>query len=128
MCQHSTDTLGGGSHKDYLGVSTSHGPSTDFRPNEMTGTATYRPQTAPGTTTPYTSNNHSSIHMVVTYTKGLSESFKNILVDIQVHFKGGNTIKYLLVAPNHKEKITEKRGAVYWYKCDRLECDEEYIR
>ena len=34
--------------------------------------------------------NHSNIHMVVPYTKGLSKSFKKICgtIGIQVHFKG----------------------------------------
>ena len=38
--------------------------------------------------------------MVVPYAKGLSESFKNICgeMEIQVHFKGGNTTRGLLVA------------------------------
>ena len=37
--------------------------------------------------------------MVVPYTKGLSKSFKNIggKMGVQDHFKGGNTIKNLLV-------------------------------
>ena len=39
--------------------------------------------------------------MVVPYTKGLSEDFKNIFSKhgIQVHFKVGNTIKNLMMAP-----------------------------
>ena len=46
---------------------------------------------------------------------------------IQVYFKGGKTIKDLLVAPKDKDHITKKSGIIYRYKCDRLECDEEYI-
>ena len=37
------------------------------------------------------------------------------------------TIKDLLVAPKVKDSITKKSGIIYRYKCDRLECDEEYI-
>ena len=44
----------------------------------------------------------------------------------KVYFKGGRTIKDLLVAPKDKDHITNKSGIIYRYKCDRLECDEEY--
>ena len=46
---------------------------------------------------------------------------------IQVYFKGGKTIKDLLEAPNDKEHLTKKSGIIYRYKCDWLECNEEYI-
>ena len=51
----------------------------------------------------------NNIHMVGPYTKGLSESIKNICskVDIQVNFRGGNTIKNLLMAPRDRD-ITKK--------------------
>ena len=72
-------------------------------------------------------NNRSSI--TVPYNQGLSESFKNIgkKYDIQVHFKSGRTLKDELVAPKDKDHITKKSGIIYRFKCDRLECDEEYI-
>ena len=49
-------------------------------------------------------NNHNNIYMMVPYTSGVSESFKNICdeVGIQVHFGGGNIIKNLLMAPPPK--------------------------
>ena len=61
--------------------------------------------------------------------KGLSESIKNICkrYGIQVYLKGGKTIKDILVAPKDKEHITKKSGITYRFKCDRLECNEEYI-
>ena len=46
---------------------------------------------------------------------------------VQVHFKGGLTIKNLLMAPKDKDPILKKSGVIYRYKCDRVECDEEYI-
>ena len=46
---------------------------------------------------------------------------------VQVHFKGGNTIKNLQVAPKDKDHILKKSGVIYRYKCDRVECDVEYI-
>ena len=72
-------------------------------------------------------NNRSSIS--VPYNQGLSESFKNIgkKYGIQVHFKSGRTLKDELVAPKDKDHITKKSGIIYRFKCDRLECDEEYI-
>ena len=45
----------------------------------------------------------------------------------QIHFKGGGTIKNLLVAPKDKDPMLKKNGVIYRYKCDRVECDEEYI-
>ena len=68
-------------------------------------------------------------HITVPYSRGLSESFKNTCKKyvIQVYFKGGKTIKNLLVAPKDREHITQKSGIIYRYKCDRVECDEKYI-
>ena len=67
--------------------------------------------------------------MVGPFAKGLSESFKNICgkVGTQVHFKGDNTIRNLIMTPKGKDNVTQKSGVIYSYKCDRLECDEEYI-
>ena len=50
--------------------------------------------------------------MVVLCSKGLSESFKSVCnkVGVQDHFKGGNTIKELVVAPEDKDNITSKGG------------------
>ena len=66
--------------------------------------------------------------MVVAYTKGLSESFRNSLSKhwIKVHFKEGNTIKNLLVVTKDKDTITQKSGVIYRYKCCKVECDEDY--
>ena len=46
---------------------------------------------------------------------------------IQVHFKSGQILKHELVAPKDIDHITKKSGIIYRFKCDRLECDEEYI-
>ena len=63
------------------------------------------------------------------YSRGLSESFKNTCkkYGIQLYFRGGKTIRNLLVAPKDKEHIFQKSGIIYRFKCDRVECDEEYI-
>ena len=76
-------------------------------------------------------NNRSSSkpYMVVPYHKGVSESFKNTCQKhgIQVYFKGGRTIKSLLMAPKDKDPILKKSGVIYRFKCGRVDCDEEYI-
>ena len=66
---------------------------------------------------------------MVPYTPGTSESFKNICqrYGIQVHFKGGATLKNLLVSPKDKDSITKKRSVIYWFMCDRIDCEEEYL-
>ena len=74
-------------------------------------------------------SNIRKTHITVTYSRGLSESFKNTCkkYGILVYFRGGKTIKNLLVAPKDREHITQKSGIIYRFKCDRVECDEEYI-
>ena len=47
--------------------------------------------------------------------------------DIQTHFKGGRTIKNLLVSPKDKDPMLNQSGASYWYQCGDLGCDDEYI-
>ena len=88
------------------------------------------------TSTPKTTRNSNKdsksickSYITVPYNEGLGESFKNICkrYGIQVHFKSGKSIKDELVAPKDKDHITKKSGIIYRFKCDRLECDEEYI-
>ena len=73
--------------------------------------------------------NNMNIHMVVPYQQGLSERIKNTCqkYGVQVHFKGGQTIKDLLMAPKDKDPITNKSGVIYRYKCSEDGCEEEYI-
>ena len=68
-------------------------------------------------------------HITVPYEEGLIETIKNIgkKYGIEVHFKSGKTLKDELVAPKDKDHITNKSGIIYRFKCDTLECDEEYI-
>ena len=67
--------------------------------------------------------------MVLPYVKGLSESIKNVgkKHGIQTYFKGGNTIKSLLMTPKDKGHITKKSGIIYRFKCKRVDCEDEYI-
>ena len=68
-------------------------------------------------------------HIVIPYTQGLCESIKKICgrYGIQTHFKGGRTIKNLLVSPKDKDPMVSQSGAIYWYQCGDLSCDDEYI-
>ena len=67
--------------------------------------------------------------MVVPYHQGLSERIKKTCkkYGVQVHFKGGQTIKGLLMAPKDKDPITNKSGVIYRYKCNEDGHEEEYI-
>ena len=75
-----------------------------------------------------TNQTQKRCHLVVPYTKGLCESYKTICgkYGVQMYFKGGNTLKNLLMFPKDKEEITKQTNIVYWYKCGRTECDDEY--
>ena len=68
-------------------------------------------------------------YIVVPYMKGLSETCKNICRrhGIDMHFKGTNIIRQLLVHPKDKDDILKKSGVIYRYKCGRVDCGEEYI-
>ena len=68
-------------------------------------------------------------HIVIPYTQGLCESIKKICgrYGIQTHFKGGRTIKNLLVSPKDKDPMVNQSGAIYWYQCGDLGCHDEYI-
>ena len=72
--------------------------------------------------------NNNNPYIVVPYVKGMSESGKNICRKhgIDMHFKGGSTIKDLLVHYKDKDTTLQKRGVIYRYKCGRVDC-EEYI-
>ena len=74
-------------------------------------------------------NNKNKPYIVVPYMKGLSESCKNICRKhgTEMYFKGGNTIKKLLVHTKNKGNILEKCGVIYRYKCGMVDCEEEYI-
>ena len=74
-------------------------------------------------------SNINQPHIVVPYHQGLSENFKRTCskYGVQVHLKGGLTIKDLLMSPKDKDTIWKKSGIIYRYKCNRLDCEEEYI-
>ena len=45
---------------------------------------------------------------------------KSVVGGIQTHFKGGRTIKNLLVSPKDKDPMVNQSGAIYWYQCGDL--------
>ena len=74
-------------------------------------------------------NNNQNLYMVVPYHQGLSERVKKTCskYGVQVHFKGGQTIKSLLMAPKDNDLINSKSGVIYRYQCNEQGCGEEYI-
>ena len=75
-----------------------------------------------------TSLTQKRCHIVVPYTKGLCESYKTICgkYGVQVYFKGGNTLKNLLIFPKNRAEMTKQSNNIYWYKCGRTDCNDEY--
>ena len=68
-------------------------------------------------------------HIVIPYMQGLCESIKKICgrYTIQTCFKGSNAIRNLLVSPKDKDPMVNQSGAIYWFQCGDLTCDDEYI-
>ena len=60
---------------------------------------------------------------------GSGEICKNICrrYGVEVYFRGGSTIRDLLVHPKDKDTILKKSGVIYKYSCGRVDCGEEYI-
>ena len=75
-----------------------------------------------------TNQTEKKCHIVVPYSQGLCESYKTTCskYGVQVHFKGGNTLKNLLMFPKDKDAITKQNNIIYWFKCGKTECDNEY--
>ena len=67
-------------------------------------------------------------HIVVLYSQGLCESYKSICnkYGIQLHIKGGQALKHLLVSPKEKDTITKKNSVIYWSTYDKIECEDVY--
>ena len=78
---------------------------------------------------PTTTEAKTKGHIVITYTQGLCKGIKRICskYGIQTHFRGNSAIKNILVSPKDKDPMEKKNGAIYWFQCGELACDEEYI-
>ena len=79
-------------------------------------------------TQPTTNKVKTKGHIVIPYTQGLCKSIKMICgrYGIQTHFKGSKTIKNLLDSPKDKDPMASNSGAIYWFQCGDLFCDDEY--
>ena len=80
-------------------------------------------------TQPTTDEVKTKGHMVIPYTQGLCKSIKKICgrYGIQTHFKDNTSIKNLLISPKDKDPMVNKSGAIYWFQCGDLSCDDAYI-
>ena len=67
-------------------------------------------------------------HIVVPYLQGICESYKSICgkYAVTIHFKGGQTLKNILVLPKDKDTTAKENRIIYWCGCDKIDCDEEY--
>ena len=74
-----------------------------------------------------TKEKYSKGHIVIPYTHGLGGGTKKICrkYGIQMHFKGNKTIKEMLVKTKDKDPLDKRSGAIYWYQCGKLTCNEE---
>ena len=63
-------------------------------------------------------NTNQKPHITVPYYKRLSKSVKKKCNNygVQVYFRGGTTIKNLLMAPKDKDPMLKKSGVIYSYK------------
>ena len=84
---------------------------------------------APQQPSPPTSEVKTKGYIVIPYMQGICKSIKRICgrYGIQIHFKGNSNIKNLLVSPKDKDPMANKSGAIYWFQCGDLTCDDEYI-
>ena len=80
-------------------------------------------------TTPTIKDPTLNISFMVPQTKGLEEMFKETCnsLGIQVHFKGNNTIRTLLMAPKDKDNKCQKSGVIYQFQFPHINCPEKYI-
>ena len=74
-------------------------------------------------------NKPTTGQIVIPCTKGISKSIKQACgkYGIQVHFKGNQTIKQILMKPKDKDPKDSKSGVIYSYQCPDPDCNEEYI-
>ena len=68
-------------------------------------------------------------YIVVPYVQGMHESCKTICRKhgVEMHFKGGQTIRSLLMHAKDMDNILQKSGVIYRFRCGRVDCDKEYI-
>ena len=72
-------------------------------------------------------NNKTIGYIAILHVQDLCESIKDIYIkySTNAYLKGNRAIKNKLLSPKDKDPI-KKSGVIYWFKCDRLDCDDEY--
>ena len=75
------------------------------------------------------SNNKYRTSIVVPYIPNTADRFKRLCKrrNIQVHFKGTNTLRTSLVNPKDKDHKTKQTGVIYHYQCPHIHCSSSYI-
>ena len=68
-------------------------------------------------------------HIVIPYTQGLCESIKKICVGMasKLTSRVAEPSKTYWSPPRTKTPMVNQSGAIYWYQCGDLSCDDEYI-
>ena len=71
----------------------------------------------------------SKAFAVTPYVKGMSEKMRDTMRNkgVQLYFKGGDTVRSLLMAPKDKDPKPKKQGVIYDFKCNIPECKSRYI-
>ena len=79
--------------------------------------------------TPTSKHPAKKCHIVIPYVQGICESIKNICGKhgVAAHFKGGQTLKNILVPPKDKDSMANKNSVIYSYSCGSIDYDEEYV-
>ena len=67
--------------------------------------------------------------IVVPYIPNTADKFRRLCKgrNIQVHFKGTNTLRTTLVNPKDKDHKTKQTGVIYHYQCPHIQCSSSYI-
>ena len=75
------------------------------------------------------STHYTKCHIVVPYVEGMGESLQKICRrrGVDMHFKGGRTLKNILMSPKDEDTISNKNCVIYSYSCGSIDCGEEYI-
>ena len=74
-------------------------------------------------------NNKYRTTIVVPYIPNTADKFKRLCKgkNIQVQFKGTNTLRTTLVNPKDKDHKTKQTGIIYQYQCPHIQCSSSYI-
>ena len=74
-------------------------------------------------------NNKYKTTIVVPYIPKTADKFKRLCKgrNIQVQFKGTNTLRTTLVKPKDKDHKTKQTAVIYHYQCPHIQCSSSYI-